>query len=394
MRIIFFTGKGGVGKSVISSATALRSSELGHETLLVSTDPAHTLSDIFGFKIGFQETRIKDHLDAIQIDPVYEANKHYSTLFEFISEVLRARGVDEVVAYEIANFPGATGAAALLKLVSYVEENKYDVIVLDMVPSGDALRLLFFPYLIGRLSRRFMGIIAPLADISRTVASITGIPAPSKEVIKTQIKLLDLLEKVHSILVDHDHVSLRLIVNPDLFSIENAKRTFIQASIYDINTDLVIINKVLPNTIKDEYLKNWLELQSNYIKKCEVDFHPLPLKKISFLKNEIRGLNDLQTLSKELYNDEDPTTIYFKGEGIKILTKEDSVEIILPAPLVNKEDLEIERYGDELIIHVETFMGRSTILLPLPSITYKYSLKSAKLINSKIHIYFEADQHG
>ncbi|MEM3831978.1 MAG: TRC40/GET3/ArsA family transport-energizing ATPase [Thermoprotei archaeon] len=391
MRVIFFTGKGGVGKSVISSATALRSSELGHETLLVSTDPAHTLSDIFGFKINSQETQVKEHLDAIQIDPVYEASKHYSALFEFISEVLKARGVDEIIAYEIANFPGATGAAALLKLVNYVEEGRYDTIILDMVPSGDALRLLYLPYLIGKLSRRFMGIVAPIADISRTVASVAGVPVPSKDVIKTQIKLLNLLEEVHNILVDHSQVSLRLIVNPDLFSIENAKRTFVQASIYDINTDLVIINKVLPNTIKDEYLKNWLELQNNYIRKCEVDFHPLPLRKISFLKGEVRGFNDLQMLSRELYGDSDPTTIYFKGEGIKVLNKENGVEIILPAPLVKKEDLEIERFGDELIIHVETFMGRSTILLPLPSIAYKYSLKSAKLINSKIHIYFEAD---
>ncbi len=260
-----------------------------------------------------------------------------------------------------------------------------------MVPSGDALRLLYLPYLIGKLSRRFMGIVAPIADISRTVASVAGVPVPSRDVIKTQIKLLNLLEKVHNILIDHDQVSLRLIVNPDLFSIENAKRTFVQASIYDINTDLVIINKVLPNTIKDEYLKNWLKLQDNYIRKCEVDFHPLPVRRISFLKNEIRGFNDLLTLSKELYDDEDPTTIYFKGEGIKVLNKEKSVEIILPAPLVNKEDLEIERFGDELIIHVETFMGRTTVLLPLPSITYKYSLKSAKLINNRIHIYFEAD---
>jgi Oxyanion-translocating ATPase len=122
MRIILYTGKGGVGKSVISSATALKSSELGFKTLLISTDPAHTLSDAFGIKIGNVETKINENLDAIQIDPVYEAIQNYSALFEFISEIFKTKGIDETIAYEIANFPGSTGAAALLKLVLYVEK--------------------------------------------------------------------------------------------------------------------------------------------------------------------------------------------------------------------------------------------------------------------------------
>jgi arsenite-transporting ATPase len=356
---------------------------------LISTDPAHTLSDAFGIKIGNVETKINENLDAIQIDPVYEAIQNYSALFEFISEIFKTKGIDETIAYEIANFPGSTGAAALLKLVLYVEKNLYDTIILDMIPSGDALKLLYFPYIIGRLSRRVMGIFAPVADVGRAFASVLGINVPSKEVIKTELKLLNLLEKAQKILTDHEQTSLRLIVNPDSFSIENAKRTYIQASIYNINTDMLIINKIMPKDIKAEYFEEWIKLQDNYIKKCEIEFSNLHIKKVSLFKSEVKGIDNLKNLANEIFGEENPLKIYSRFTGININQTEKGIEITVPAPFVKKENLEIERVSDELIIHVETDIGKSSILLPLPFIAYKYSLKSAKLINDKIHIYFE-----
>jgi arsenite-transporting ATPase len=387
VRIILFTGKGGVGKSVISSATALKTSLMGLRTLLISTDPAHTLSDAFGMKIGSIETKVSENLYAIQIDPIYEATKHYSILFEFLSEIFKSRNIDEVVAYEIANFPGATGAAALLKLRDYVKSNNYDVIIIDMIPSGDALRLLYMPYVIGKMSRRFMRIIAPLTDVGRIAASMVNIPMPSREVVETQIELLNMMEDVHKILIDTKMTSLRIIMNPDAFSIENAKRTFIQSSIYGINTDLVIMNKILPDELKDVYFKNWKEAQEHYIKQSEIDFYPIPLKKLRLLPNEVKGRDALEKIANELYDD-DPVKIYYEGKPINVVSSEKGVEIILSAPFVKKDELEVERFGDELIIHIETQAGKSTILLPLPAITYKYSLKSAKLINKNLHIYF------
>lgn len=389
MRIVLYTGKGGVGKSVISSATGIKCAELGYNTLIVSTDAAHTLSDAFGMKITSNETRIMKNLEAIQIDPIYEAIQNYSALFEFLSEIFKSKGIDEALAYEIANFPGATGAAALLKLVLYAEENKYDVIILDMVPSGDALKLLYFPHMLGRLSRRIMGLVAPLADVGRAFASVVGLNVPSREVIKTELKLLNLLEKAQKILTNHNETSLRLIVNPDSFSIENAKRTYIQSSIYGINTDLLIMNKIIPNLVKDDYFSDWIKIQEEYIKRCQIEFANLPMKKVQLYKKEVKGLEDLKNLANELFKDDDPSKIYTVQEGIIVNEKEKGIEIVVPAPLVKKEDLEIERLGDELIINVETEIGKSRIMLPLPFVAYKYSLKSAKFINGKIHILFE-----
>jgi len=340
-------------------------------------------------KITNIETKIAENLEAIQIDPVFEAMQNYSALFEFLSEVFKSKGIDEALAYEIANFPGATGAAALLKLVIYAESNKYDVIILDMVPSGDALKLLYFPHMLGRLSRRVMGLVAPLADFGRAFASVIGVNVPSREVIKTELKLLNLLEKAQKILTDRSGTSLRLIVNPDSFSIENAKRTYIQSSIYGINTDLLIINKILPSEVKDEYFSEWIKIQDEYINRCQLEFANLPIKKLQLFRKEVKGIKDLKMLADELYKNEDPSKVYSINEGIEFKERDKGIEIIVPAPLVKKEDLEIERIGDELIINVETEIGKSRIMLPLPFIAYKYSLKSAKFFNGKIHIIFE-----
>lgn len=167
MRLIAYTGKGGGGKSVISCATALRSAQLGHKTLVMSSDPAHTLSDIFGVAVGGEETKVTENLWAVHTDPVDEAMKHYSTLMEYVVELFKARDVDETVAYELANFPGSTGAAALLKAHEYQSKAVFDVLVMDMVPSGEALRLLYMPYLISRFSRRLIKIISPAFKLGK-----------------------------------------------------------------------------------------------------------------------------------------------------------------------------------------------------------------------------------
>ncbi|MDK2876893.1 MAG: arsenite/tail-anchored protein-transporting ATPase [Archaeoglobaceae archaeon] len=392
-RILFVTGKGGVGKSTISSATALRISELGYDTLLISTDPAHTLADLFEQRINAEVTGIAERLDAVQVDVVHEVAEHYSELMDFITEVLKARQIDEVVAYEIANFPGVTGAAALLKLLRYLEEGTHDVYVLDMVPSGDALRILYLPFIFSRFSRRFMKLITPFIELGKPISYLTNIPVPSREVAETEIRLLEMLEKIHGYITDHKVTSLRIVMNPDAFSIENAKRTLIQASIYGLNTDLVFINKIFPEELSKGYLSEWYKAQRDYLARCELEFNPIPIKKVRLFSEEVKGKNSLRVLAEEIFGDEDPTKVYHESRPIEILHSERGFEIILKIPGVSKEDLEVERFGDELLIHLTLPTGRSAIILPLPAISYKYSMKKAKIINGELHIYFgEGDE--
>ncbi|MCS7130631.1 MAG: ArsA family ATPase [Archaeoglobaceae archaeon] len=391
-RVLFVTGKGGVGKSTISSATALKTSELGYDTLLISTDPAHTLSDLFGLRINAEGTKIKENLEALQVDVIHEVTEHYAEIMDFISEVLKARQIDEIVAYEIANFPGITGAAALLKLLRYLEEGSHDVYILDMVPSGDALRILYLPFVFSRFSRKFMKIFAPFADLGRPLASITNIPLPSREVIETEIKLLDMLERIHGFITDPKITSLRIVMNPDTFSIENAKRTLVQASIYGLNTDLVFINKIYPEELANGYLGDWFKAQKEHIARCELEFSPIPMKRVRLLSREVKGMEAIEILAKEIFENEDPAKVYHESKPIEIVNHKSGFEIILRIRNVKKEDLEIERFGDELLIHLTTEIGRTAIILPLPAIAYKYSMRRAKIINGELHVYFgEAD---
>jgi arsenite-transporting ATPase len=388
MRLIAYTGKGGVGKSVISCATALRSAQLGFKTLVMSSDPAHTLSDVFGVAVGGEEKRVAENLWAVHTDPVDEALKNYSILVEYVVELLKVRDVDETIAYELANFPGSTGAAALLRAHDYYSKGSFGVLVMDMVPSGEALKLLYMPYLIGRFSRRLMKLIAPAASLGRMLGPITGMPVPSNKAIDKQVELLERMEGVRRLLMDFDTTSVRLVMNPDKFSISNAKRTYMQSAIYGVNTDLAVINKVMPPDVRDPYLEKWKRAQEVCTRQVQVDLKPLPFRTLPLYDEELQGLEGLRKASRDLFGDEDPTQVYHRGRPLQVIPHRNGLELVLTVQLPRKEDVQVERIGDELIMHLHTDAGNTGVLIPLPAITYKHKLKGAKLINGRLHIVF------
>jgi|Deesub1362B_J571_1020462.scaffolds.fasta_scaffold00005_46 arsenite-transporting ATPase len=392
MRILYFTGKGGTGKSVVSALTALRLAEYGHRTILVSSDPAHSIRDVLNGEVGRDPTKITSNFYAINIDPVLEAARHYSVILDYIASVFKARGIDEILAYEIASLPGMTGIATMLKLDMLAATEEYDVIVIDTVPSGEALRYLYVPAIMGKISRRFMKIIYPLADIGKIFEPVVGIPAPSKDIIKREIELLEMIERVRGYLVNPDITSIRLVANPDSFSIANTRRTYIQASIYGLNTDLIIMNKILPEEVTDPFFHEWLDGQSRYINEAVNSFKPVPIKFLRLFKKELKGLSQLRLAADELYGDEDPIKIYHKGDLINIEREDDYLIIKYPTPFLSKKDLEIERIGDELIIHLYTDAGPIDLVVPLPTITFKMNIVKAKLMNRYLYIYFKGDQ--
>lgn len=388
MRLIAYTGKGGVGKSVISSVTGLRSAQLGYRTLVMSSDPAHTLSDVFGVRVGGEPTKVDENLWVVHTDPVEEGMKHYSTLMDYIVEIFKARDVDETVAYELANFPGSTGAAALLKAYDYRSKDSFDVLVMDMVPSGEALRLLYMPFLISRFSRRLIKLVSPAARLGKVVEPMTGMPAPSSQIIDKQIELLEMMDKVRGMLTDFEKTSIRLVMNPDNFSIMNAKRTYMQSALYGVNTDLAIINKLMPQEVKDPYFKKWKRLQKIYTGQVQADLAPLPIKTVPLYDEELQGTDGLNRAAKDLFGEEDPAQIYHRGQPLKMVPTETGIDLVIPARLAKKEDVQVERIGDELIVHLQTDAGQTKILTPLPAITFKYRLKGAKLINGQLHVTF------
>jgi len=313
MRVIFYTGKGGSGKSVISSATALKLSELGYETLVISSDPAHTISDAFETQIQYTPTKTggSDKLWAIQVDPIKEAN------------------------------------------------------------------------------------------IAKVVEPIVGVPTPSKEVISEDIKLMEILGRLKNIIVDREVTSLRLIANPDAFSIQNLRRTHLLANLYDINVDLGIMNKVIPEKVSDSYFKEWKDAQEKYLAEAEAAFYPLPLKRLRLFQSEVKGLRLLSELGDELFGDEDPAKVYFEGKAIKVTESNYGLEVIVPLPLPfaskYKEVCEVERAGEDLSVVISTDVGEVRNFIPLPTIAHIMKLDRAKLLNDELHIYFideKGDERG
>ena len=394
MRVIFYTGKGGSGKSVISCATALKLSEKGYETLIISSDPAHTISDAIERTVHHTPTKIMEKLWAVQIDPIREAREAYGVIQEYIVSLFKSKGVDEVLAYEIAALPNMTEFVSLLKVVEFVESDSYDVLVLDTVPSGDALKNIYLPTLLGSTATKVIKVIAPLIGIAKVVEPIVGLPSPGKEVIRQDIKLLERLRKLKDIIADRKVTSLRLIANPEAFSIENLKRTYLLANLYDINVDLTVMNKVIPEGVRDSYFTAWKTAQEHYLVEAEAGFHPLPIKKLRLFPSEVKGLKLLSAVGDELFNDEDPAQVYYQGKAITVRELEHGLEVIVPLPPAGKhrDVCEVERMGEDLSVVISTDIGEVRNFIPLPAIAHLMKLDKAKLLNSALHIYFSDER--
>jgi len=393
LRVILYTGKGGTGKSVIACATGLKTASIGYETLIISSDPAHTLGDALEKRITDLPTKVSESLWATQIDPIKEMQKNYAVIQEWLTSLLSAKGIEETLAYEIASLPGMTHLFALLKIEELAaKEKQFDVIILDTVPSGEALRYLYFPKLFGSISRKLISLVGSIAGIARAIEPIIGLPMPKKEVFKSEVELIKRLEKLGDILKDADTTSLRLIANPDAFSIENTRRTLMLSSLHGINVDLAIINKVMPEKVSDPYFSKWIELQKKCLSEAEASFYPLPIKKLMLFDSELKGIEMLKRSGDELFSNEDPTKVYFKGSLFKIVSKEKELTLIVRVPFTSKEEInDVERIGDELLVKVSTEVGDVVKVIPLPTATLRMKLSRAKLLNDELHISFVDD---
>ena len=388
MRLILYTGKGGTGKTVTSCATALKCAKNGSETLIISADPAHTLSDAYTQNIGYEITNVRDHLDALQIDPVNEMNKRFQRLLSYMTSLFSSKGIDETLAYEIAMLPGMTQLFSLLKIEEINEKETYDVVVLDMIASGEALRYLYFPKLIGSLNKRLMNFAGLFSGVARIFEPIARIPAPSSAILKLEFELVERLERLAVIIKNHDVTSIRLVANPDTFSIENAKRAFMSANLYGINVDLAVINKIMPK-VEDVYFAKWADFQEGKVKEAEANFYPLPVKKLRLFESELKGIEMLERYSDELFGTEDPTQVFYRGETFNFETLGETINMKVKVPFTEKDDFDIERFGDQLTIKVRNEVSQLVNIVPLPAVTMGMKMSRAKLQGDELNILFE-----
>jgi arsenite/tail-anchored protein-transporting ATPase len=390
LRLIIYTGKGGTGKTVTSCSTAIKLAENNYKTLLISSDPAHTLSDAFMMpNIGYESKEVIPNMYALQVDPVTEMNKQYDTILSYLASIFSAKGIDETLAYEIAMLPGMTQLFSLLKIEEVVREKTFDTVVLDMPASGEALRYLYFPKLVGSIGKKFTGLFGMFSGVARMFQPLSKISVPSKNVLQSEIDLMDRLEVLSDIIRNQNITSIRLVANPDAFSIENAKRAFMSASLYGINVDLAIINKIIPPGSPDDYYANWAAVQKTKVEDAKANFYPLPIKEIKLHANELRGVEMLRKNGELIFEYQDPAKVFYHGKAFAFITEDSKLRMTVKVPFTEKDDFDIERHGDQLTIKVKNPVGYLVNIIPLPTATIGMKLAKAKLQGDELNVLFE-----
>lgn len=389
MRLIIYTGKGGTGKTVTSCASAIKMAEHGHNTLVISADPAHTLSDAFMMSdIGYNPKPIQDKLTALQIDPVTEMSRQYDTILSYMAAIFSAKGIDETLAYEIAMLPGMTQLFSLLKIEEVGRTGEFDAVVLDMPASGEALRYLYFPKLVGSIGRKLTGLAGLFSGFAKVFQPLAKIPAPSRDVIQSEVELLDRLDVLAEVIKDNENTSIRLVANPDTFSIENAKRALMSASLYGINVDLAVVNKIM-SASSDQYYDKWAIFQKSKVEEAKANFYPLPVKEVQLYASELRGLEMLRRHGEVLFGTDDPAKIFYRGKAYTFENEGTSINMTVQVPFTEKDDFDIQRYGDQLTISVRTPAAKVVNIVPLPIATAGMKLARAKLLDHQLNVLFE-----
>jgi len=384
-RILLFTGKGGVGKTTIAAATALRAAKHGYKTIVMSTDAAHSLGDSLDCPLGPEPVSISPNLWAQESNILYNIETHWGTVKKWLAALMAWRGVDEIVAEEIAVLPGMEELANLIWVYHYEQRREYEVIVVDCAPTGESLRLLTFPevaqWWLNKLlpvGRRLMPITYPI------VHRFTDMPLPDEQIFSTIDDLFHQLGALRSLLTNPQATTIRLVLNPEKMVIREAQRTYTYLNLYGYPTDAVVCNRLIPQSADGSYWEGWKEAQTEYLQLIEECFSPLPVLKVPLLKSEVIGMKALEEIGRLLYNQDDPTHLLFEGKPMSIDQDNGGYMLTLKLPFIAKGDVSLMRSGDELIVTI----GNQRHSILLPQVLLGRELKGAKLDTGRLRIGF------
>jgi len=385
MRVLLYTGKGGVGKTSVSAATALKCAELGYRTLVMSTDPAHSLADSFAMPIKSEPTPLSENLWGLEIDPFREIEENWATVKDYLSTLFASQGVDDIVAEELSILPGMDELFSLLKIRQFYERDAYDVIVVDCAPTGATLRLLHFPDMIGWYMRKLFHVERKVVGtIRRFTDEIFSVPLPGDEVYDTVERLYKRVSDMKAVLADPKITSIRLVLNPEKMVIEETRRAYTYLNLFGFVCDAVIANKVLPQEVTDEYFAEWKASQQRYLEEVEASFGALPIFKVRLYEREVVGIDALRQMANDIYGDRDPTEHFADSKPMRIVKRGKDYWLELHLPFTEKGEIQLMRKGDELIIRVGTIKRH----LVLPHILAKQEPKGAKLENGILQVRF------
>ena len=372
MRIILYLGKGGVGKTTIAAASALRSAQLGHRTLVVSTDIAHSLADSLDVTLTGEPVEVAPNLFAQEINVLEEIRQHWGEMQDYVGSLLQRQGMSKPIAEEMAIIPGMEEVVSLLHIHKQALEGHFDRVVVDAAPTGETMRLLTMPesfqWYVGRLSR--------WGDTTMRLA--TGLVRkfmPEKDPFTGLNNLVIGVKALQKVLLDPTTTSYRVVLNPEKMVIKEGARAVTYLSLYGYPVDAVVVNRILPGIVsdgngntqlvqpsEDPYLRHLQEIQTRYLADIEREFYPLPILRSAWFDREMVGVDKLQMLAAALFAQHDPGQIFFVGQTQQILEEGDDYVLKLPLPHVELNKVKLTKRGDELFISIGNF--KRELLLP------------------------------
>ena len=361
-RTILYTGKGGVGKTSAAAATARRCAAEGLRTIVLSTDPAHSLSDSLGTELGSDPTPAGKCLWGQEVRAQRELEAHWAAARRWLAALLADRGVDQIRAEELTVPPGMDELFSLLQIKRHHGAGDFDVVIVDCAPTGETLRLLGFP----DIARWWLNRVFPregrLLGMARPIARTLDLAFPEPEVVSEVQRLVENLIEMDTILRDHSSCSVRLVMNPDRMVIREAQRTFTYLNLYGYLTDAVIVNRVFPAEVEGGYFGAWRESQHRHLEAIEEGFAPVPVLQARYFDREVAGGEMLDRLGEELFAGGDPSAVMHGGLAHRLSTDDGEATLRIAVPFAERADIDLKKVGDELIVSVGG--DRRTIILP------------------------------
>lgn len=385
-RIIIFTGKGGVGKTSIASAHALKASQNGMKTLIVSTDMAHNLKDIFMKDIGKEYSEIANNLYALEIDPNHEMNNNYGNMFKAFKNMMPETSLEnENLLEDMVVFPGIEELFSLIKIKEIYEKNIFDLIVVDCAPTGETLSLLKFPELLSWYIEKLFPIGKVALKVLRPISKVAfKIEMPDKHALNDIEKLYVSLCELQSLLKNRNICSIRLVTIPEKMVVEETKRNYMYLNLYNFNVDGIYINRVIPLEIENNFFDEWKKIQGEYIEKLNEVFLDMPTYKIKWYEIDINGFEGLQRIINDSLKDENIFNVLKINSNETFKKLENGYSLTLKIPFAEKDDFDLFESSNEIIIKIGNFKRN----IPLPDVVRKYSISNAKFENGELNIIF------
>ena len=388
MRVIIYTGKGGVGKTSVAAATALQCAARGYRTVIISTDAAHSLSDSLEFQLSGEVQNITKNLDGIEVDIQYELEHRWKEVQSYLSDFLASQGMEGVSAKEMAVFPGMELMSALFYVEEFHRDKAYDVVIMDTAPTADTMRLLAFPDTANWYFDRLFHMLRNVLKIARaTVGKIMSTPLPTDKFLEDLENLRGRLKYVRDLLTDPEITSIRLVVNPERMVITETQRAYTYLCLYGYTVESLVINRILPDEVCDTYFKDKLAEQKRHLQTIDEAFSPLKTLRARLMPREVVGRKALDILGEQLFGGGDPTAIYSTESPMKIYDQNGDSVLAIKMPFTLDQKVELYMRKDDLVLQLGAF--KKSIALPYALAGKK--ILSADLENGWLKIKFEGD---